>query len=475
MAARTVQDQVSALLSRSVVEQRQPGSEVAGLEASAVFESVALSLLLTPRLALYFEHLARNGLCQVVTAELNLLTTLAQDIKDLANLSYKIEGEESLIRARTALLQLEGLPRIDANQTALSLFEKSVEEFLQGSLSKNVRRRGASDFVRPASEALQDLPGTATALKAKHDELLGRLYALAVGVDNFLSAPFTALLGTAAVSRARADLEAILAEVQAGGDPANARDYATRLIASRAAIRSVASPPDLAAPVYDGQASTPGGLGISAAVADQRTVCQVGDQVQVFSAPAATCRAVAVSKDVILLDNPLPVFSGRIMVTSSLVLMHEALAPGLKTFLQSWNSSLFFENLDRLDRALAPLLASQSPATRGDANDMVQLLTGQLTTLLNTITDPTTMLPAGAAAQERLSVEGILNTLEERRYDRAADLVLRCDLASLLEMNADQASYAGNFLRASSVFAQAGAAPAALDTDAPGAIGPEAL
>lgn len=664
--AVTLEERVQGLLSRDLALPKSAGVQSSGLEASAVFESVAMSLMLKPRAAFYFEHLARNGLVKAARAEIELLDELRAAVQDLGNISHQVDGAPLLRRARTALLQLEDLPRLSSGQAALTLFENSVQEFLSKHLGKNVRRRGAPGLVRPAAEALAALPKVVAELQAAHADLLDRLYTLSTGVENFLNAPFSALLGTSTVARARRDLEEVLQVVESGGGAAAARELAERLIAGRAAIKTMAAPPDPLAPLFDdivttesgaaearsvpgpfliddtpfsvtvngvtrsfflfatdgaGLVSKPitfpvvlpagsglslmvdgaprrvpltgpisdaaalaaqvqaGGAGLvatnfpgdptrayfyhpgaevlevtgtlvteaggtagsyavttksahaelglelgqrgtraaraadardaiaalfpelaatvnddgsltlatietspgvvltlqgppsfgldgtyraearelSASVEDHRGLLQVGDILTLYAGGApAQRRAAAVRADAAELDSPAPSFRGRARAVSALVGAHDALGARLRVFLKTWSAGAFASDLTTLDRVLASLLSSQSPAHRNAARGVIDSLSSQLTTLLNLLLDPSTMLPTGAAAEERSVVEGILTTLTERNYDRAADLLLRGNLQSLLEMDQDQASYAGNFLRASSEFARAG-------------------
>lgn len=460
MPARSVEDQVSALLARAMVERRSAGVQYSGLESSAVFDSIALSLLLRPRIALYFEHLARNGLAVAVRAELAFLSTLKQDIADCGNPSYKIEHVAALRQARNALLQLEGLPRVGSSPSALAVFEKSVQEFLDKGLAKNVRRKGTLGMSRPAAEALLDLPTTLQALKTQHAVVLERLYAIAVGIENFISAPFAALLGTSIVARARQDVEAMLESVE---DPSVSRDYAVRLLASQAAIRTVATPPALFSDLFTAPGSA-SGVTLSVTLnEDLRDVVQVGDVVLLDSER----RVVDVQQSFLELDAS-AAFSGQVVGKSALVTSHLALAKALDRFLVGWRGSKFAEDLTWLDQSVARLLASQSPAQRTEAANVVAELEDSLTALLNLLVDPSTMLPTGAALGERQSVESILVTLAERHYDRATDLLLKGDLQSLLEFDQDSASYAGNFLKASSAYAKTGTAE--VDEEADSAI-----
>jgi hypothetical protein len=239
-----IDTQVDALLRRQIAESRRGGSRRSDIEAAALFHSVALLMLLHPRSVIYFMFLARNGLIQNVQAEITAIQGIRSAINDLSNASYQILGEAVLAKARDALLRLEALPRLSANTLALDRYTSSVNEFLNVHLAPNVRRQGATDLVRPSAEALAGIPSYLADLSAVHDIVLSRMYSLAVGVENFETAPFSALLGTTIVGRVRRDVEDILNRVRASGDPAEARDFATRLIADTATLNTLATPPN---------------------------------------------------------------------------------------------------------------------------------------------------------------------------------------------------------------------------------------
>ena len=684
MAARTLEEQAAALLTRTVAETKQLGAQRPELEASAVFDSIALNLLFKPRGGLYFAFLARNALRAAVQAEIDLTDALIRDISDLGNQGYRITGAPMLRRAQVALMNMETLPRVNSSSAVLDLFNKTVTEFLEKHLSKNVRRVGQSEMVRPAAEAEQDLPGTLSALKDAHANVLDRLYILATGIENFEQAPLSAIVGTSTVARARADLDEIASLVEAGGDPEYSRDIVIRLLSSRAAINTVASPPkwtDALLPagttaktptsaaaqtgtvshpftmpsssvlaISDGTTTSsytflPGGaailVGVPAAypitipaefdlfltytVAGVPTTIRIpmsgtfsnvsgvaakimagvgssglqavqfgndttrlmiyksgaesvavsstyimtaaesqalgvtttqlvtlsdsaasyiglkegdvggttlfaetvadaisslfgslvsatftadgrisittlsaayGVSVRVFGsaagamgfdgavhpATAITCALGGVADHTTLLQDsdilvlpdgktessvldvltaglelevPVMTFSGTVTAKSVLATKYSLFISALKTFLSSWNSTPYTEGLTTIDRALAPLVAAQSPAQRNEALDAVSSLKTALTSLLNVLSDAATMLPDRAALAEKKMVEGILNTLAERHYTRAIDLLLKCDLQALLEMDDSTASYGGNFMKASSELARA--------------------
>lgn len=681
MAARTIDDQVEALLGRSVAEPKVRGIPDPTVESSAVFDSIVLNLLLKPRSALYFTFLARNGLQQAVTAELALLDTLTQDVTDTGNRSFKLEGAPVLQRAHTALIQLEELPRLSKGAQPLQLYRDAIDEYLQKYLAKNVRQK-KGELTRPAVEARVDMVSTIQELKDQHADLLDRLYKLAVGVENFLQVPFGAMLGTATVTRSRVDLEEIINHVSNDGSSGPSRDFAVRLIAARETVGTLSSPPGpfdpllpegtvvesiresssftsapgpfvlgtnptatvtvdgvtatgaflvgtpflVSAPLsfpltvpdeyglfvsvdgvqhrillaathaslaslvsaintaavgnlraqafsdrlllyttqgtdtelristiyqytYDetigegvtvtsqkvsaksahellgffpGQSGTvevpastvalalnllspelsvkalgngrllfsfdtdfraatfsfPSSLGVpasfyaqSSAVTfpgkDARELVQVGDSLD-FS---GTKRIVTeVTQGIVSLDLPLRLYIGRATGTSALVTDYDAFSEKLRFFLKRWRETPYAKTLDQLDRALAPLSTSATPGQRNFAKAEIDRLRTELTTLSAILSDASNTLPDGAAQEEKQVVAGILQTLMERKYDRAADFLMRGDLASLLEMDSDSASYGGHFLKSASSFAQTNFTSDTLESEKDSAI-----
>lgn len=280
MSVRTIEDHVESLLSRQVAEGKLGGTPRPDLEATAIFDSIALTFILNPRAAIYLMFLARNGLSAAVIAEKDLISQLLSVIDDLANQSYRIEGAAILQRARIALLNMENLPGLSANsKTLLTAYNNSVSEFLETHLSKSVRKKGSSELTRPASEALATLPGLVATLKSQHADVLDRLYTLLVGIDNFESAPFSSLLGTTTVFRVRNDLEDILSSLASSeGSPEAARDYAIRLLGSQATIDIVTRPPKWSDLVADAvQASSSAAPTITSTVPDGSYEGNVGD------------------------------------------------------------------------------------------------------------------------------------------------------------------------------------------------------
>lgn len=245
MPVRSVEDHIQSLIGRSVAEAKVAGANSPDVEARAILESIALTLLLKPKSVLYLAHLARNGLLKAVTDEIAAIAQVSKTIDDLANTPFTSTDSSQLNKARNFLIQMEGLDKISVQDGTFKRFSSSVDEFLNKSLGKTVRRSGQIDLVRPSSEAASDLPTDFISLVDAHNEVLARLYAFAVGVENFTSSPLGTILGLATAYRTRTDIEDIITVVENGESGTQARDLTIRLIGNRAALKTVGTLPSL--------------------------------------------------------------------------------------------------------------------------------------------------------------------------------------------------------------------------------------
>jgi hypothetical protein len=264
MTTRTAQDHVEALLTRQVVEPRTRGAPAPDVEAAALFEAIALSFLLNPRASIYIAFLARNALVAAAQQELSALLELRAAIADLANVSLAVRDTTQLENAQVALLQMEGQGQLAADGSTFKRFSAAIDSFLQNQLSKNVRRPGSATMARPSVEAARDMPGLYEALQVAHADVLDRLYALSVGVTNFLSTPLSTILSLGAASRARADIQDLIDGLSTDPSGTLSRDAATRLIADRATLKVLGTQPDLSRPVLDSSENLPLGYRVKA-------------------------------------------------------------------------------------------------------------------------------------------------------------------------------------------------------------------
>ena len=265
MSARTVQDQIEALLGRRVAEAKVRGAPSPDAEAVAVFESITLNLLLRPKSMLYVMHLARNGLVKTSSDIITLIDELKSAVSDLGNPSFDVRSTTSLSKARTALLSLEGLDKVSTESGSYRRFNQAVNEFLEKHLSKSVRRPGQSSLIRPGEEASVDLGVLFNQLKELHEEFVDRLHALMVGVENFLESPMGTILGLSTAARARADIEEMIEALEEDPRSVLARDMTVRLIGNRASLKVIGSLPELYGPVLSTSDEVPQGYVLKAA------------------------------------------------------------------------------------------------------------------------------------------------------------------------------------------------------------------
>lgn len=288
MPVRSFQEHVQALLGRSVAEAKVAGASVPDIEARAVLESIALTLLLKPKAVLYLAHMARNGLKKAVTDEIALITQISKTIDDLANITLTSLDTTQLNKARTSLVQMEGLDKIDTRDGTYKRFSNSVDAFLNQALGKTVRKKGATELTRADAEAAIDLPADLASLVAAHDDTLARFYALVVGVENFTSSPLGTMLGLATAFRARSDIDDIMGLVEAGESGAQARDIVVRLIGTRAALKTVGSLPDINAALVDTSTEVPAGYVLRAQTDAEPAVATSNASSAFFFGPAAS-------------------------------------------------------------------------------------------------------------------------------------------------------------------------------------------
>lgn len=251
MSVRSLQEHIDSLLNKGVVQPKVNGVPSPDVETASVLESFALAMMLQPRAALYAGYLAKNGLVVAIDQEISTIETLKSAINDLGNTTFAIKDIKSLRRAQASMLQLTTQGQVSSESSAFERFDVAVNDFLDKQLAKNIKRPGATEMVRPGEEAGLDLPTDLAAVKDAHSDLLDRLYSLTVGVVNFLTTPFSSLVGGNAVYRVKKDLDSIITEIEEDESGAQSRDAAVRLITGRAAIRILGSKVEIQPLVVD--------------------------------------------------------------------------------------------------------------------------------------------------------------------------------------------------------------------------------
>lgn len=259
MTVRSLQEHVQTLIDRKVAEAKVDGANSPDIEARAILESIALNLLLKPKSILYLAHLARNALQNTVRKELLAVDALSKTVEDTANVTFTPPTSTALSSARTSLLKMESLEKVDVAGGDYQRFSKSIDDFLNKSLAKSVRKLGQTELVRPSTEAEADLSTDFQSLLELHNELNERLLSLSVGVQNFTDSSIGTILGLSTAFRARQDLEEIIDLVDSGDSASQARDIAVRLIGSRAAVKSIGTLPSVDSLLLDTANNLPSG------------------------------------------------------------------------------------------------------------------------------------------------------------------------------------------------------------------------
>ena len=251
MSVRSLQEQIDSLLNKEIVRPKVGGAPRPDVETATVLESLALALMTQPKSAFYAYYLAKNGLVIAIDKEVAAIEALKSTIQDLGNVTYAIKDTKALIRAQTALLQLSAQGQVSSTSNAFNRYSVAVDDFLEKQLGKNVKRPRVTSMVRPGEEAKLALPDDLVFVKDAHTAFLAKLYAMAVGITNFINTPFSSLVGANVVYRTKKDLDDLAVSILEDDSGSQSRDAAIRLLSGRATVRVVGSPMDMTAPVVD--------------------------------------------------------------------------------------------------------------------------------------------------------------------------------------------------------------------------------
>lgn len=159
--------------------------------------------------------------------------------------------------------------------------------------------------------------------------------------------------------------------------------------------------------------------------------------------------------DTFELSTPLRTFEGNITVTSALYITAEAIDSVVQSFLVDWVYGTFATDLSALDKVIAVLIGSPTSPRRSEAIALLDSLKTQLLALQTSITGTTTTLPTNSASKEKAVINNVSAIFTERGFDRALDLLSRCKLQELFELDWQTASYGGNLMKAAEDIARA--------------------
>jgi hypothetical protein len=163
---------------------------------------------------------------------------------------------------------------------------------------------------------------------------------------------------------------------------------------------------------------------------------------------------VGVTSSEVILEALVPAYDGPVTASSSLSAMWLRLDSLLTVAYEAWTHTEYAANLDAVDRYIASLYGAPTPAQQHNAIDKLQHLAVALNQLLDVLTDDTTVLLPGAAAKEHELVNSIIATLEEKKYDRALDLLLKCQIQEVFSMDWQSVSFGGALMQAMSSVAR---------------------
>jgi len=146
----------------------------------------------------------------------------------------------------------------------------------------------------------------------------------------------------------------------------------------------------------------------------------------------------------VFLSDPIPTYSGDVLVEAPIVAAHQKLVELLSDLLVTWRASAFSAGLDEVERAVSSCVATRSPPQQGELVRLLTSLRNLMSDLKDRLTDAGTLFPAESTEAERTIAEGVLDTLRDRGMDRASDLLLRGRILEGCTLDGRSGSYSGD-------------------------------
>jgi hypothetical protein len=203
---------VNRFLSRQVVTPASEDSADSSEEIVGVLESVGLSFLLFPQAVLSVVSRARNALQQLVQLDIALVDFMVDTLEELQNPNDQLTDTSDLVEARTALLELDRVGRVDPALPSFSRFNAAVNRMLDGKLAKPLKRHNLNRFERTGVEARTDLQEAITRFVQVHAMVALRLAELGPAVEDFQAVDVSRLVSSRTFTRVRS----LLAQLQNG-------------------------------------------------------------------------------------------------------------------------------------------------------------------------------------------------------------------------------------------------------------------
>lgn len=146
----------------------------------------------------------------------------------------------------------------------------------------------------------------------------------------------------------------------------------------------------------------------------------------------------------IVLGTAVRTVSGDVTVTSSLVNSYDVLLNSISTIIKSYVSSSKFNEGTSSITSLANKAANlKTGEARNKCVTELDSLEALLTSIISAATVPNSLVQKDEATTERINANSILNTLRERKLDKASDFLSSGKVINVFEMTVNTASYAG--------------------------------
>lgn len=176
---------------------------------SDVQEAAAGVFLMYPRSPLYLLYLAGQQVRELFSSLTAAITGLKAALRVLRRRSLPVRDVSSLVNARVALFELEGVVAKGSNKDVTSLsaykrFNSNLDRFL-GAVGGNIKDNGT--IVQTPEQARSSLSKLVGELEAQTVEFLRRVVLLADGLNNYNGVGLAQILAQTVIKNSRAKLD----------------------------------------------------------------------------------------------------------------------------------------------------------------------------------------------------------------------------------------------------------------------------
>ena len=158
--------------------------------------------------------------------------------------------------------------------------------------------------------------------------------------------------------------------------------------------------------------------------------------------PTGIAQIQAVEAGKLTLSSPVRTFSGQLGIDGLLRSLWSSIQASLESGLKPWSASGFQSDLESIDRKTSIVLGGPSSASVNSSMEEIDKLRESLVSLRTSVYPTDSDLPDSYRSYSIDLAKTVIQTLAERKMDRAVDLLLSGKIQEVLLSDANSLSYA---------------------------------